>query len=132
MVTSLNQGVSAREAGYQMAQYIAARISATGATTVTKKIGKIPQGAIITSIDTRIVTAFAGGTPLLTVGALGDSGLDNLVSAINEATALGESLQAQTNITQPLTADTEFWASVAGTATAGDAYVVINFVKPVA
>lgn len=132
MVSQLNNTVSARDAGYNMVQYISGRISATGATTVTKKIGKIPAGSIITNINSRIVTAFSGGTPLLTLGELGDSGLDNLVAAINEATALSESLVPQTNITMPLTADTEFWASLSGTATAGDAYLTISFIKPVA
>lgn len=132
MVTSLNQGVSAREAGYEMKQYIAGRITATGATTVTKKLGVLPQGSIITQVNTRVVTPFSGGTPLLTLGQLGDSGLDNLVAAINELTAGGEVLQPLTTITQPLTADTEVWMSLAGTATAGDAYLAIEYIKPVA
>lgn len=130
MVTSLNNQRSARDIGYQMSQYIAARITASGAVTVSTKVGTIPAGAVITQVNTRIVTPFAGGTPLLTLGQLGDSGLDNLVAAINELTAGGEVLQPLSNITQPLTADTEFWAQVTGTATAGDAYVAISYIKP--
>jgi hypothetical protein len=35
-------------------------------------------------------------------------------------------------LVQPLAADTPVWANITGTPTAGDAYVTVQFVKPVA
>lgn len=135
MVTSLNSNNPAREAGYEMAQYIAKRIAPDGITSnASARVGTIPSGSMITQIFSKVTVAFAGGTPLLTLGQFGDSGLDNLVLAMSEA-AGSEVVQALTNITQPLTADLDVWVNLnggAGTVTAGEAYVAIEFIKPVA
>jgi hypothetical protein len=131
MVTSLNSNVPAREAGYEMAQYISKRIAADGSVNTAVRVGTIPIGSMITQIFSKVTTAFIGGTPLLTLGQFGDAGLDNLVVAMAE-TAGSEVVQALTTITQPLTADLDVWANIGGTATAGEAYIAIEFIKPIA
>lgn len=130
MVTSLNSGTSAREAGYEMYQYIAARLNiVTAGSNNSVKVGTLPQGAVIIGVDTRIVTPFAGGTPVVTLGI--SSGASNLVATLNSLTAGGEHLQPLTTLAQPLTADVDIWANAAGTATAGDSYVIVNYIKPI-
>lgn len=133
MVSSLNRSNPARENWYEMVSYIATRIQpdSTGTNPKTKMIGTIPSGAIITWVHSKVVTAITGGTPVLSVGSLGDSGLDNLVATMAE-TAGSELLQPLATITQPLASDTEFWVSISGAATAGDTYVCIAFYKPIA
>lgn len=130
MVTSLNTTKAAREAGYEMAQYIAGRITALAAgTTVNVQIGTIPAGAIITHIISKVATAFTGGTPALGLGVA--SGGTTLQSTMAEA-AGSEQVFPAAAIVMPLAAPTEVWATISGGATAGDAYIVVHFVKPVA
>lgn len=132
MVTSLNVGVPAREAGYQMAQYIAKRIAAdTGGAAASVRVGTIPQGSMITQIFSKVTSAILAATPALSLGQFGDSGLDNLVAAMAE-TVGSEIVQPLTNITQPLTADLDVWAAIASGATAGEAYISIEYIKPLA
>lgn len=131
MVTTMLNRTPAREAGYEMAQYIAKRIQANaGGAVVSVSIGVIPAGAIITNVYSKVVTAITGGTPALTVGS-NSPAYDNLVATMAEA-AGSEDLMPLATIVQPLVADTEFFANVGGGATAGDAYVAIQFIKPLA
>lgn len=132
MVSTLLQNKPAREAGYEMMQYIAARIQASplGTDPVTVKIGSVPAGGLIVAVSSKVATAITGGTPVLSIGSTGDPGLDNLVAAMAE-TAGSEWLLPLATIVQPLAVETEFFVSIAGAATAGDAYVAIFFIKPV-
>lgn len=129
MVSSLNTQTSAREMGYNVVEHIGGRVQANaGGAVVNVKLGKIPAGAILIGVATRIATAYTGGTPALTVGTLGDAGLDNVVLTIAEAQG-GEFLQPIAGQGGPLAADTEFWAALAGGATAGDGVVLILFAR---
>lgn len=129
MVTTLNTDRPAREAGYQMVQYIAGRITAVAAgSTVNVKIGTLPQGAIIASIISRVATAFTGGTPALGLGTA--SGGTQIQATMAEA-AGSEQVFPAASLVMPLTAPTDVWATMSGGATAGDAYIIVGFVKPV-
>jgi hypothetical protein len=130
MVTTLNRSTPAREAGYEMVQYIAARVTARAdAAVVRQSLGTIPAGAIIHGIINRVGTAFTGGTPLLTVGS--NANADDLNATMSEAAAV-EALVPLTATAGPLVNDTEFFARLSGGATAGDGYVAILFLKPLA
>jgi|SRR5262245_3563138 len=130
MVTRLNTGTPAREAGYEMLQYIAGSITAdTGGAVVNVKIGTVPSGAIITTIINRVATAITGGTPVL---ALGTSSGGTQVQGTLAETAGSEQVFPLSTLTLPLTADTDVWAGISGTATAGTAYLTVFFIKPVA
>src|SRR5215475_8752886 len=131
MVTRLNIGTPAREAGYEMMQYIAARITAvSGGTAVTQKVGTVPSGAVITGVHSRVVTAYATAAA---VGiSLGQSGtFSDFASGLNTA-AGGTIVQALATVSQPLTADLDVWAQISSGATAGDSYISVWFEKPVA
>jgi len=130
MVTSLNNRPAARDFGYESAQYICARIQANaGGATVNKSVGMIPAGALVVNIYTRVATIFAGGTPALVVGS-NSPAFNNLA---NPAEAQGsEDLMPLATFANPLTADTEIFASLSGGATSGDAYVAVQFLKPLA
>src|SRR5262245_1482018 len=132
MVTTLLNRPAAREAGYQMAQYIAKRVQAdAGGAALNVSIGVLPAGSIITGILSRIATVFAGGTPLLTIGS-NSATFDNINATIAETTLGSESLLPLGTFTLPLAADTEVFARISGGATSGDGYIVINFIKPLA
>ena len=130
MVTSLLNQKPARESGYQEVQYIATRIQAVaGGTTVLRTVGVLPAGCLVAFVLSKVATAFNGGTPNLTLGTRTDPGNDDFVAAMAE-TAGSELLQPLGTFAQPLAVDTEIVASIAGGATAGDAYVAIAFIKP--
>lgn len=130
MVTSLNTSNPAREAGYEMVQYIAGRIQAdAGGATVNRKIGTLPAGAIITTIVSRVATAFTGGTPALALGTA--SGGTQIQTTMAE-TAGSEQVFPLAALVLPLASDTDVWAGMSGGATAGDAYIIVGFVKPLA
>ena len=130
MVTSLNAGRPARAAGYEMLQYVAGSITAdTGGASVNTKIGSIPSGAIITTIINRVSTAITGGTPVLSVGTA--SGGTQVQGTLAE-TAGSEQVFPLSTLTLPLTADTDIWLNITGSATAGTAYVSVFFILPVA
>jgi hypothetical protein len=130
MVTSLNTGIPSREAGYEMVQYVSGRIQAdAGGAVVNRKIGSIPAGAIITSIVTKVATAVTGGTPVLAFGT--SSGGTQLQGTVAEA-AGSEALLPAASLVMPLVAPIDVWAGISGGATAGDAYVAVFFIKPVA
>ena len=133
MVTSLNSSTPAREAGYEMVQYISKRHTLTGTDLPVTKVGTLPAGAVIISINTRVITAVTGGTPVLGVGTtaslIGTNG--NLNAAIAEAAGV-EALQASATVAQPLAADTDVFVGTTGGATAGDVVVAVQFIKPLA
>jgi hypothetical protein len=132
MVASLNQSTPAREAGYQMSQYIAGRLTLNGIADNAKvKIGTLPAGSIITAIHSKVATAITGGTPVLGLGTtnalVGTTG--NIQNVFAE-TAGSELVQPLAALVMPLAADTDVWAGTSGGATAGDAYITVAFVKP--
>jgi hypothetical protein len=130
MVTSLNQGVPARDFGYEVSQYIAGRITALASgAAVNVKIGTVPAGSIITGIFSRVQTAITGGTPVLALGTA--SGGSQVQGTMAEA-AGSELVFPAASLTLPLAADTDIWAGISGGATAGDAYIAVGFIKPVA
>lgn len=135
MVTSLNQSTPAREAGYEMVQYLCARILPTGVTAQAYKIGSLPAGSVPVFVHNRVVTALTGGTPLITIGSnVGAvaSSYNNMVAAVAEAAA-SELLQPLTTFATPFTVDTDIYAAVSGgPITAGDFIVTVGFVKPLA
>lgn len=134
MVTSLNARTPARDIGYQMAQYICARINPVGVVTATPvniKIGTIPAGSVITNLYSKVITAVTGGTVGLSAGTSATTPANNLVAAIS-ASAGSEDLMPGTGVVQPLVADTDFYVGVTTTTTiaAGDLVVALQFMKP--
>lgn len=132
MTTSLNNQVSARESGYQGVQYIAGRLTLTGADVPKVKLGVLPAGAIILAIATRVITAVTGGTPVLGFGTTSAlvGGAGNLNAVVAEA-AGSELLVPSATVAQPLAADTDVWLGTSGGATAGDVIGAVLFMKPV-
>jgi hypothetical protein len=132
MVTTLLNRPAAREAGYEMTQYIAKRIQAdAGGAAVLVSVGVLPAGSIIIGILSRIATVFAGGTPALALGS-NATAYNNLNATIAETTLGSEVLLPLGTFVMPLTVDTEIFANLTGAATSGDGYIVIQFVKPLA
>jgi hypothetical protein len=138
MVTTLNNRSPAREAGYEMFQYICARLTLTAADTPVLRVGTLPAGSVITSIFSRVVTAVTGGTPVLgmgsvaaggTVPAVGGTG--NVVIVMAEA-AGSEQVFPLAALVMPFTVDTDIYIGTSGAATAGDVVVAVAFVKPLA
>lgn len=137
MVTTLNTKTVAREAGYEMVQYIAARHTLTAADTpAATKVGTIPAGSIITGIASRVATAVTGGTPVLGVGSVAAGGAvpsvgtsGNVQNVLAEA-AGSEQVFPLSSLTLPFTVDTDIYVGTTGGATAGDVYMTVFFVKP--
>lgn len=132
MVSQLNRGTQAREAGYEFVQYIAGRLTLSGADT-NVKIGTIPAGAIITGISSRVATAVTGGTPVLGLGTTSSlvGGTGDIQATMAEA-AGSEVVFPAASFVMPTTAPVDVYAGTSGGATAGDVYVMVQFVKPLA
>lgn len=95
------------------------------------KIGTVPAGAVITSIQYGTSQVFNGTTPTVRVG-LSATGAE-LVAAATFGAALG--LSTSTLIATaagPLAADTDVWASgvFGGGQTTGSAVIFVNFLVP--
>lgn len=129
MVTSLNNQNPAREAGYEMVQYLAGRVALTGADR-NVKLGTLPAGSIILGIASRVATAITGGTPALGVGNVSGG---NQFSGALTVTAGSQLIPPATTTGGPLAIDTDvYFGTAAGGATAGDAYAAVLFIKPLA
>jgi len=124
MGTTLFTQTAAREASYEMTQYIAGRLTLP-ATNVL--VGTLPAGAVISAINTRNVTAFSGGTPVFSVGTT-PTGVDIATGIANAAGTVSTVPLAA--LTLPTTVPTNVYANVSGGATAGDSVVVVEFWKP--
>lgn len=133
MVTTLNQSTPARESGYEGVQYICGRVTPGSVNALNVKIGTLPAGSIPVAIHNRVVTAFAGGTPLLTIGSNGPATYDNMNATMLEA-AGSELLQPLATFAAPLAVDTDIFARVSGGTplTAGDTVISVWFIKPLA
>lgn len=132
MVTSLNQSTPARESGYESVGYICVRIAPGSVNALLTKIGSIPAGACIIGISNRVNVAYAGGTPLLTIGS-NATAYNNLNATLLEAQG-SELVMPLAAFANPLTADTDFYANLTGGTpfTAGDGVIAILFIKPLA
>jgi hypothetical protein len=137
MVTSLNNRSSARDVGYEMMQYISARLTMSGTANLpVVRIGTVPAGAIIVGISNTVITAITGGTPVLGVSSVAAGGAvpavgttSNVNAPMSEAQA-SEWLVPLAGLAGPLTVDTDFYVGTSGGATAGDAVIAIYFIKP--
>jgi hypothetical protein len=130
-------GTPARDAFNNGTQAIVGRHTLTAADTpASTKIGTIPAGAMILGIASRVVTAVAGGTPVLgisyvatggTAPAVGTSG--NLQNVMAEA-AGSELVFPLAAAVLPPTTDVDIYVGSTGAATSGDVIVAVLFVKP--
>src|SRR6185295_9043865 len=133
MATSLNNDTPARDIGYGVVQYLRKRITYLDyGTTVT--VGKLPPYAVVTGGGVHIVTAFnSSGTDLIDVGFIGATTDADAYATIMTLGAVGfialDELAATTNImgTVEHTVTCAPAQSVAD-ATAGEAYVIIQYV----
>ena len=139
MVTSLNQSTPARDILFiNSVAYICGRVTLTAADTPVVKIGTIPAGAAIISLNFRVVTAFTGGTPVIGVGSVTAGGAVPAVGATGNifqpvatiTTGASTTAQPSATVAQPLATDTDIYAGTSGAATAGDIIVVIGYIKP--
>jgi len=131
MVANLMTTVPARDMYTGAVQSIGGRITAAagGPAVLSVQIGTLPAGAMILGINTNVETALVGTTPTFNVGTTA-AGVDIAAGiALTAGTVVTPALAA---LVQPLAADTPVWANITGTPTAGDAYVTVQFVKPVA
>jgi hypothetical protein len=121
-------GTSARDIGYNVVQAICGRVVGAGAD-VAVKIGTLPAGAIILTVSTDVETAITGTAPVFSIGTA--SGGAQLASAV-ALTAGSLNTVPIAALVQPLAADTDVWAGITagGATTAGNAYVMVTFVKP--
>lgn len=130
MVANLMTNTPARDPFTNAVISIAGRITAAagGPATLSVKIGTIPAGALILGINTNVETALVGTTPTFNVGTTA-AGTDIAAGiALTAGTVTTPVLAALTN---PVTADTDVYVNITGTPTAGDAYVSVQFIKPV-
>ena len=130
--TLFDANLPARDLGTAVVQYVCGRHTLTAADTpAATKIGRLPAGAMICEISSRVVTAVTGGTPVLGIGTaptlVGTNG--NIQAVMSEA-AGSESVMASATVAQPLAADTDIWVGTTGAATAGDVIVAVQFIKP--
>jgi hypothetical protein len=128
MPGNLMTGTSARDIGYNVVQALCGRVTGAGAD-VAVKIGTLPAGAVITAVSTNVETAITGTAPVFSIGTA--SGGAQLASAV-ALTAGSLNTVPIAALVQPLAADTDVWAGITGggATTAGDAYVMVQFVKP--
>jgi hypothetical protein len=137
MPGNLFTNTSARDAFNNGTQAIVGRHTLTAADTpASTKIGTIPAGALILYIASRVVTAVAGGTPVLgvsfvatggTAPAVGTSG--NVQNVLAEA-AGSELVFPLAAMAVPPTTDIDIYVGTTGAATSGDVIVAVVFVKP--
>jgi hypothetical protein len=133
MPASLMTGVNAKEIGYGVVQTMIKKITfADFATTVT--VGKMPAYSHVVGGGVHVVTAFnSSGTDLLDVGFIGSTTDADGYATLLTLAAVGyivlDELAATTNIMQAVeTTVTCAPAQSVADATAGEAYVIVNFV----
>jgi hypothetical protein len=136
MATSLMTRTAAREAGYQMMQYISARLTLASADAPVVKVGTLPAGSVIVGISSRVITAITGGTPVLGIDSVTAGGATPAVGSTGNIqgtmaeTAGSELVFASTTVAQPFANDVDIYVGTSGAATAGDAVITVMFVKP--
>ena len=128
MPSLFDSNLPVRDIGYNVVQYCAGRANPIGAISVySVKIGRLPAGAMILAVSTNVETAITGTTPAFSIGTTA-AGAEIVTTVALTAGSLNTVPLAA--LVQPLAADTDVWANITGTAT-GDAYVVVQFIKPV-
>lgn len=133
MATSLNTGVPAKEIGYGVVQTMIKKITYLDLGTAVT-VGKMPAYSHVVGGGVHIVTAFnSSGTDLLDVGFIGGTTDDDAYATDLTLAAVGyltlDELGATTNIMQSVeTTVTCTPAQSVADATAGEAYVIVNFV----
>ena len=129
MVANLMTNVAARDAFTNAVQSIAGRITAVSGAGATQsvQIGTLPVGATILGINTNVETAITPGTATFNLGTTA-AGVDIAAGiALAAGTVTTPPLAA---LVMPLAAETQVWANLAVSPTAGDAYVTLQFIKP--
>lgn len=133
MPSSLNSGVAAREIGYGVVQSLRKRITyLDNGTTIT--VGKLPPYSIVVGGGVHVVTAFNdSGTDLLDVGFIGATTDADAYATILTLAAVGfialDELAATTNIMGTVEHTvTCLYSGQNSNATAGEGYVVVNYV----
>jgi hypothetical protein len=136
MPGNLMTGTPARDIGYNVVQALVVRHTLTGTDLPVTKVGTIPAGAMILSIQSRVITAVTGGTPVLGIGSVAAGGTapavggtGNVVIAMSEA-AGSESVFPLAALVLPPTTDLDIYVGTSGSATAGDVVITVLFVKP--
>jgi len=130
MVANLMTNTPARDAFNNCVQSVNGRITAGagGPATLSVQIGTLPAGALILGINTNVEVALVGTTPTFNVGTTA-AGTD--IAAGIALTAGTVTTPAAAALNNPVTADTDVYVNITGTPTAGDAYVTVQFIKPV-
>lgn len=133
MVTSLNSAVPARDSSEQQVQYISGRHVLTGADTpAATKIGTFPAGSVILGISSKVVTAVAGGTPVLGVGtSAATCGTNGNIQNVMAEAAGSETVVPLAALVMPLAAATDLWVGTTGGATSGDVIIVGQYIAAV-
>lgn len=133
MAGSLNSSVPAREFGYGAVQTLRKRITyLNNGTTIT--VGKLPPYSVVVGGGVHIVTAFNdSGTDLLDVGFIGSTTDADAYGTVMTLAAVGfivlDELAATTNIMGTVEHTvTCLYTGQNSNATAGDAYVIVNYV----
>lgn len=133
MATTLFTGLPAKEIGYGVVQTMIKKITFTDLAAVVT-VGKMPAYSHVVGGGVHIVTAFnSSGTDLLDVGFIGATTDDDAYATDLTLAAVGyivlDELAATTNIMQAVeTTVTCSPAQSIADATAGEAYVIVNFV----
>lgn len=133
MVGTLNNQTPAKEISYGVVQTMVKKITfANLGSAVT--VGKMPPYSHVVGGGVHVVTAFnSSGTDLLDVGFIGSTTDDDAYATDLTLAAVGflalDELAATTNIMQSVeTTVTATPAQSVADATAGEAYVIVNFV----
>lgn len=136
MPSSLNSGVQAREVGYGVVQTLRKRITyQDNGTTIT--VGKLPAYAVVTGGGVYVVTAFNdSGNDFLDVGFIGaTTDADAYATSLTLAAAgfiVLDELANTTNIMGTVEHTvTCLYSGQNSNATAGEAYVVVNYVTAI-
>jgi hypothetical protein len=114
-------------------QYVAGRYTLISAgNPAAVKIGRMPAGAMVLGIHSRVLTAVTGGTPVLGVGTAANLvGTNGNLNAVMAEAAGSEILAPNTTLAQPLVADTDIWVGTTGGASAGDVLVAVAYILPI-
>jgi hypothetical protein len=124
-------GSSARTLYTEQIGYIRQSFTAAATTAVVINIGTLPKGAIITSVDVAVGTAFTYGTNNLV-----DIGFGSTATALAQSASLATTGLVKPALTSnvlmgiPLAADTTIFCTpnITGTAsTVGSATIIVTF-----
>jgi hypothetical protein len=133
MASSLNNTSSAKELGYGVVQTLIKRITYLDRGTAVT-VGKMPPYSVVVGGGVHVITAFDDtGNDFLDVGFIGSTTDDDAYATDLTLAAVGyivlDELAATTNIMGTVEHTvTATYTGQNGNPTAGDAYVVVNYV----